>query len=209
MKGKRRLLEPRAGIGRNVFERGHGRGSALSFRGLDPGIGEREEKLFEGPGVGLPGRLAVVGQGLAQRGIDLGQRFAQAVRADLDRHGDRLFVEPGPQRPGCQAGQQQRDDPVATCLAALLDLESLLDLAAHPRRIDRARAEDGEEVRGLLDGLLDLRRELVATSQVAGVNPDGNLERFELLTELGDEGVVRGGVRDEEGGHASIVKKRT
>jgi len=52
----------------------------------------------------------------------------------------------------------------------------------------------------LLDRGLDLRLELAATPQVAGVHPDRKAERLQPLAQLGDEGIVGGGVGEEDHG---------
>jgi hypothetical protein len=63
-----------------------------------------------------------------------------------------------------------------------------------------SHSEHHEDVTRLLDGLRDLRSELGAPPQVAGVHPDREPERLQGLAQLGHEAVVRGRVRDEEHG---------
>jgi len=50
----------------------------------------------------------------------------------------------------------------------------------------------------LNDGILDLRRELVATTEFARINPDRKSALFKLRAQFLDELVVSGGVGDED-----------
>jgi hypothetical protein len=199
------LDRTRAGLGRLVDEHRHARGAAFALGRLDLGIGQLQDQLFDALGVGLVEGLEIGGQALPQSGEERGHGGAQPARADLDRYGDRFFVEPGPQRPRRDTRQEQRDDAVSI-LPGLFDLKSFLDLAAYPGRIDGGGAEHGDEMRRRLDGRRDLRRELAATPQAAGVHPDGDLMRLQRLAQLGHEPIVSGGVRDEDHGIGRLIE---
>ena len=58
-------------------------------------------------------------------------------------------------------------------------------------------AENYEHLARLLDCLGYLRGERVPTTQVTGIDPDGDVQAFEGEAQLSDEGVISGGVGNE------------
>jgi hypothetical protein len=114
----------------------------------------------------------IVGQTFSQGCQDPRQRLAQPGDSEPHRYANWFLLEPSFQGCWFDTWQQKRDHPVPFTLAALLDLQGLANLPAHPGGIDRTWTEDHENLVRLFDRLSNFRSQCVPATQVAGIHPD-------------------------------------
>ncbi|KFB74674.1 MAG: hypothetical protein AW06_004400 [Candidatus Accumulibacter cognatus] len=117
-----------------------------------------------------------------------------------DGNMDRLLVEQRFESAERRAVEEQRHDREVRRAAALfLHGERVFEFLADPRRVFRARRDEHQYARRVLDRGADRRFERVATAELARVDRQLRVQLGERPAQAADDAIVAAAVRDEVG----------